>query len=468
MNRALRVDRFFVAAIVMPAALGAAIPFISRDLVPVVFVVPALLGLLILLDFPLVLLGTFVFLQILEEYQYNTPAGSITLGLLALVLLFAHSQFCDRLAKIGALTVGFGLLVIWMATALLHATYEPLGVAVRDAIKAGSYLAVVAAAAGFATRGGAVRAAAIGASASLLLLGALGILASEEVIPYLASRHGGSRELFGITMPFERNYGLTVGYDSVALLAPLAVAYCAVHIGRRRTAIALLALAFLFTTVFQARGLILQVIIALAAIPALRRPGRAWVLIPVFAAMAFAMAGQLSSVDEPSSAGRTAVQDRIVADVRADPGSFLTGRDQHVYFADAVKQAGGQELVNAFAGFETVPIHNFFLSNLVTGGWLAFLTLIGAYITMLIVAFQRWRADPSDVTSQTLLVAAVLATVESNIEPVAANIAGLWLVFGFVLGRGLPSRARSSEAPAIHALENDTLRPLLLRSPNRM
>jgi hypothetical protein len=68
---------------------------------------------------------------------------------------------------------------------------------------------------------------------------------------------------------------------------------------------------------------------------------------------------------------------------------------------------------------------------------------------MLIVAFQRWRADPSDLISQTLLLAALLVTFESLIEPVLANIAGLWLVFGFVLGRGLPSRApwRSVQVP---------------------
>jgi O-antigen ligase len=267
-------------------------------------------------------------------------------------------------------------------------------------------------------------------------------------------------------MPFERNYGLTVGFDSVALLAPLAVAYFAVHIGKRRHAIALLALAFLFTTVFQARGLMLQVIIALAATLVMRRPGRAWMLIPVFAAIAFATA-QLSSVDELSTEGRTAVQDRIFADVRADPGSFLTGRDQYSYFIDAVRHAGGEALVNAFAGFETVPIHNFLLSNLVAGGWLAFLTLIGAYATVLIVAFQRWRADRSDLISQTLLVAAVLVTFESAIEPVAANIAGLWLVFGFVLGRGLPSKRSANEVPALYPPQNETLTPLLPRSANR-
>jgi hypothetical protein len=467
MNRPLLVDRFLVVAVAMSAALGAAIPFISRGLVPVAFVLPAVLGLLILLDFPLVLLGTFVFLQILEEYDYNTPFGTITLGLFALGLLFAHSRFSERLAKSGALNLGFGFLVVWMATALLHVTYEPLGLAERDTIKAASYLAVVAVAAGFATRSGAVRAAAIGAAAGLLLLGVLGVLASEGVIPYLASRHGGSRDFFGMTVPFERNYGLTVGYDSVALLAPIAVAYSAVHIGRRRHAIALLAFAFLFTTVFQARGLMLQVIIALAAIPVLRRPGRGWVLIPVFAAIAFAMVGRLNSVDELSTTGRTAVQDQIFADVRADPGSFLTGRDQYTYFLDAIRHAGGQALVNAFSGFETVPIHNFLLSNLVTGGWLAFLALVGAYATMLIVVFRRWLADRSDPISQTLLVAAVLVTFESAIEPVAANIAGLWLVFGFALGRGLPSKRSANEVPALFPPKNETLTPLSSGSANR-
>jgi hypothetical protein len=457
-TRALRADCFLGAAALTSAALGAAISFAPPQLMAVAFAVPVVIGLLILLDFPLVLLGAFVFLQIFEEYQYKSSAGSITLGLVALVLLFARSQFWDRLAKSGALRVGFWLLAAWMATALLRVTYEPLGSAVRDTIKAASYLAVVAIAAGFATRSGAVRAAAIGASVGLVILGVLGVLASEGVIPYLASRHGGSRELFGMTMPFERNYGLTVGYDSVALLAPIAVAYCAVHIGRPRPAIALLTLAFLFATVFQARGLVLQVVIALAAIPVLRRPWHGWALVPVFAAVAFALAGYVSNVDEVSSAGRTAVQDRIFADLRANPDSFLTGRDQFEYAADALRQAG---LAEAFAGWETFPIHNLFLSELVAGGWLACLALIAAYLTMLIVAFQRWRADPSNLISQTLLLAALLVTFESLIEPVLANIAGVWLVFGFVLGRGLPSRApwRSVQVPMSPG--NGAVRPSL-------
>jgi hypothetical protein len=424
----------------MLAALGAAIPLASPRLVLVAFAVPAVMALVTLLDFPLVLLGVFVFLQIFEEYQFASPVGSITLGLLALVLLFAQSPFGDRLTKNGAPRVGFGLLVVWMGTALLRATYEPLGAVMRETIQAASYLAVVAVAAGFATRSGVVRAAAIGASVALLVLGALGILASEQLIPYLASRHGGAREFFGVTMPFERNYGLTVGYDSVALLAPIAVAYCAVHIGRLRPSITLLMLAFLFATVFQARGLMLQVFIALAAIPVLRRPARGWVLVPVFATIAFLLAGHISNVDEISSTGRTAIQDQILADVRAEPGSFLTGRDQYEYVEKALRQAGGEPLVATFAGFEKIPIHNFFLSNLVAGGWPAFLALIGAYVTMLVVAVRRWHADPSDRTSQTLLLAAVLVTFESFLEPVAANIAGLWLVLGLVLGRGLASR----------------------------
>jgi hypothetical protein len=437
-TRALRIDHFVAAAFLMAAALGVAIPSSSPQVLAIAFAIPVVMGLLTLVHFPLALLGAFVFLQVFEEYQYTSPAGSITLGLVALGFLFARSQFWNRVAESGALRVGFGLLVIWMATALLRVTYEPLGLAVRDTIKAASYLAVVAVAAGLATRSGAVRAAAIGASLGLLFLGALGVLASEGVIPYLASRHGGAREFFGMLMPFERNYGLTIGYDSVALLAPIAVAYCAVHIGRLRPAITLVVLAFLFVTVFQARGLVLQVLIALAAIPVLRRPRYGWTLLPLCGALAFAIAGYVTSVDEISSAGRTAVHDQIFADVRANPGSFVTGRDQYEYAADALTQA---DLALAFEVWDKVPIHNFFLSELVAGGWLAFLALSAAYVTMLVVAFRRWRTDPSDLISQTLLLAALLVTFESYVEPVAANVAGLWLVFGFVLGRGLPSVA---------------------------
>jgi hypothetical protein len=37
-----------------------------------------------------------------------------------------------------------------------------------------------------------------------------------------------------------------------------------------------------------------------------------------------------------------------------------------------------------------------------------------------------------------LLVASVLVTFEAMIEPSAANVAGLWLVMGFVLARPKP------------------------------
>jgi hypothetical protein len=102
-----------------------------------------------------------------------------------------------------------------------------------------------------------------------------------------------------------------------------------------------------------------HVIIALAALLMLRRPcGRGW--YPGRSSHGVRGGRGFSSVDEISSAGGTAVQDRVFADVRANRGSLPQGRDQYEHAASALREAQGQRLVAAFAGFQKLPIHNFF------------------------------------------------------------------------------------------------------------
>jgi hypothetical protein len=452
---ASRINPPLILVALASVALGLAIPYLDGQALVVVLALAAVPLLLALSISPIALLAVFAFAQILEGYEYNSPVGSLTLGLAALVLLLLMCGKGLREAWLGssALRVGVGLLLVWVATFPMRTTYEPLSEALRDGLTAASFVAVVLVAAGFAGKR-AIRATALGAAAGLLTLGAIALVASLGALP-LPSRNEAARVFFGFQMPFRRNYGLPVGYDSIALLAPLPVAYCAVHL--RRHWPTLIALTFVFLTVFQARGMVVQVILALVALPILRRPHRMWLLVPLFFVALALVPGDANAEIDISNLGRSVVNAQTVHDASHDPVSFLTGRDQTVYLLTALSRFD-PKLVLAYSGLGHVPVHNFFLSNLVAGGWLALLALAGAFVVMLFTAYRDWRNAPGDRASQTLILAAVLVTFEALIEPVIANIVGLWLVMGFVLGLRrdrTAARRRGNHTPALNTSSED-------------
>jgi hypothetical protein len=349
----------------------------------------------------------------------------------------------SRLLRIAAV-----FLLVWVGTFALTVSYSPLGEAARATVTAASFVAVVVIGAGFAGARFAIKAAALGAAAGLLTLGLLGILGNEGVVPR-PERFGEVREFLGVTMPFERSYGLNVGFDSVAYLACLPVAYCAVHLTRLRYATIFIALALVFGAVFQARGMTVQILIALIAVPALRRPSRAWIAVPIIVVLTTLVVGELASTDEASSRLRAATNAAAIHDATHDPVAFVGGRDQDEYFDQSVRER--EPGLAPAAETNTNFLHNLFLGSLVGRGWLSFLALAAAFAVMLWTAFQRWWSQPDDSISQVLLLAAALVMFEALIEQSAANVAGLWLVMGFVLARPKPSDPAGPALPSLGA-----------------
>jgi hypothetical protein len=399
---------------------------------------------------PLALLAAFCFLQIFEEYQYDTALGTLTLGLGVMVLLLIHpsNRFREAFGASRPLRIALAFLLIWLVTFALTVSYSPLGEAVRSTITAASFVVIVVIGAGFAGVRFAIKAAALGAAAGLLTLGLLGILFSQGLVP-APERVTAPRDFFGVTMPFERSYGLNVGFDSVAYLACLPVAYCAVHLKRLRYATLLLVLALIFSAVFQARGMMVQVLIALLAIPALRRRSRAWVGVPIIVVLTTLVVANLATTDETSSGLRAATNAAALHDATHDPVAFVGGRDQDEYFDQSVRER--EPGLAPVAEASSNVLHNLFLGSLVGRGWLSFLALVGAFTVMLWTAFQRWWSEPDNSISQVLLLAALLVMFEALIEPSAANVAGLWLVMGFVLARPKPPDPAGSVLPSLGA-----------------
>ena len=443
-----------LVALPLAVVIAVGLALAAAELGPVVLVAGvALLPLLLwLLDArPVALLGLFCAAQAFEGIQYNSSLGSLTLGIIMLLLLLTRygGRFLAKVMSNPRLRLVAGFLLLWLATYALRITYEDPDVVARQMITVVSFFAVFAVGAAVADWPDALKAVAYGAAAALVLLGFLGILASIGVIP-LPIRSEAPRTLLGFTSPFRRNYGIDVPYDAVALLGPLCIPYLVMSVVRpnpqRTTAtILLLGVGISSALVFQARGLIFQIILAAAAAPVLMRPGRAWLVAPVTVVLVLGLLSGAAQTDEISSRARSATNEQVIADATHDPGMFVLGQDPNDYFQVVLRE---ESLYNALANaFEAdkIPIHNFFFSNLVGGGWLSFLALVSAYLAMLWTAYRRWRARPGDFRSQVLLAAAGLVTFESLVEPVLASIVGVWLVMGLVLGRspaeGVPDGA---------------------------
>ena len=227
-----------LVALPLAVALAAGVALATAELGPMILLAGvALLPLLLwLLDArPVLLLGLFCGAQAFEGIQYNSSVGSLTLGIVMLLLLLSRygGTFLAKLMSSPRLRLAAGFLLLWIATYALRITYEEPAAVAREMITVTSFFAVFAVGAAFADRPEALRAVAYGAA----MLGPL-------CIPYLVM--------------------------SVVRPTP----------ARGTAAILLLAVAFSGALVLQARGLIFQIVLAALAAPVLMRPGRALLVAP--------------------------------------------------------------------------------------------------------------------------------------------------------------------------------------------
>jgi hypothetical protein len=287
-----------------------------------------------------------------------------------------------------------------------------------------------------ADKPGVLKAVAIGSAAALVTLGIAGVLASSGVLP-IPSRVQADRIILGLQSPFLRNYGLNVPYDAVALLVPLCVPFLALCVfrGPRRllAGMGLGLISFVVLLVFQARGMLLQIAVALVV--------AAWLVLKSFRAVLLPLAGfavlQLGIVlftsDQLSSGIRVGTDAAAVQQVISAPENLLFGANEDAVFQTGANNAGYGAAVAADQGANA--IHNLFLQNLVEGGLPSFLLITSAYALLLLQALRAYRIERLSSAPMVLLMAAILVILEVNLEPVRANIVGSWLVLGLVLGR---------------------------------
>lgn len=430
----------------LAGTLGAVVPLSSYS-VPFTAILLGLasLPLLILLvdKRPALALGTFVAVQPLEAFEVRTPIGTGSVGLLVLVLLLVRhgDKFLSKLKTERPLRLVAALLLLWMVAYPLRIGHEDAAAVARQMITMASFLAIAVVGASLSAERDILGAVAKGAVVALVTLGMAGVLVSYGIIPE-PDRISEPRSVLGINSPFSRNYGLNVPFDAVAVLFPLCVPYFAVKLMRPNMAVgarcsSVVALASVLLPallIFQSRGMVIQVMLALAVSAIIIRPRLAPFVGALGMAAVVALSGELVETDIISSGLRTASYSKVIENVVWSPSDFVFGVDENEFYTRTAASIGaGQAVSNDNA------VHNLFLSNLVAGGYVSFLLLASAYWLLLLHTLRLWRARPKVFEQQVLLVAVVLALFAISVEPVRAGVVGSWLVMGLALGGQSPA-----------------------------
>lgn len=398
---------------------------------------------------PDVLVGLFVLAQPLEAFEVRTPITTVSVGnfLLAVLLLTNASSFRSMLRTSRVTQVATALLLGWLLMYPLRALHDPLGQVLRAAVTMASFVLVAVAGMAVARHPGTLRSIAVGAFGALMVLATAGILVNMGLAP-MTVRTGAARDLFGITSPFLRTYGLNVPFDAVSFLIPLSAPYFCVRaldrhasrVGRVSSILAICLVGLASLLIFQGRGMLLQIAtaIALAGLLAVPRRYRIVVAIAVGAAL-LVVAVWLITADQLSSGLRSGIGLYAIESILADPARFLMGVPEGEFYLEAARSLGLQEYAPADSA-----VHNFFLSTLVGGGLFAFILIVAFHALAIWVPFVHWRAAPSPA-SRAMLVAVVVVLVGLSIEPARAGIVGSWLVLGVAIGRGTIGNVSSQQ-----------------------
>jgi hypothetical protein len=418
-------------------------------------------------DSSVVLACIFLAAQPLTTFAIQSPAGTLTADNLVLVALAATRIPQWRVSTPTERLVST-LLCGWLLTYPLRVSYLSIHETLRTSITAASFVVIFMVARTLPTDWKSLRLYAWSASFALAIFGGTAILAAVGVLPMPhVEGHIGQRDLFGIVSPYPRNYGLNVAIDSIALLAAVAtpmlvLCVLATRVGFFERSACLGALVLLGACelyLFQARGMLIQVLlsallVAMVRYPILRFPAVAFLILG-----AVKIAPLISSVDQVSSSLRMANYFAVLNGFRENPMSFIFGRSENQMFIVSAQDVGWGEAISG----EDNAIHNFFLGNLVGGGVIAFACIAGAYVIV------SWKSASEalarrDLGSTYLFVALMICLFELMVEPARAQVVGNWFVLGLAvqsrrLSAGAGSRDKQDEVVGSARAPDDGRRP---------
>ena len=426
-----------IAMVTTSTGLGAAVAVagispIALDLVASLAAIP----LIVWATFraPALAVGLIVFAQIFDVFHLVTPIGSLSLGLVALVLFVGLrlSQIAATVALPGYRVV-LVCLVLYMAGQGLQFLHVDPGVAARLLLSGLQVVSFVILGVYVGTRPTFIAGAAVGAACGFLFLGALSLLSSLGIIPFLAGTSV-ARDILGVVSPFPRNEGL----DQVnpGILLALCVSWLAMQarptsgLSARAICVAVLGLIMVVSLLlFQTRSMVLDVPLGVILVWILTdRSFRAATLMVACCVPVVVMIGlSLANGSDP-----------ISTDLRSDSYvwafSYFVGHPLTLLFGTDVDQF--RVIMNASTTYGFLipagaPAHDLLIETIASGGFLSAAGLMVLVIApaLRLIGYAR-RAGRFSSQMALALSAVSIAVVEASINPQVANAAAFWITLG--------------------------------------
>ena len=174
---------------------------------------------------PALVVGVIAFSQILEGFELQTPVGTISPGIVAL-MVFLGLRLPETLAIGGSRMsrLGAACLVAYVAGHGFQFLHSDAGLAARSIVTASSFAAFVLLGMYVGVRRSHFAGAAVGGAIGVLVLAGMALAANLGLIP-LPSSYSPGREILGVTSPFLRNFGIDTA--NIGFLLALCVPWLA-------------------------------------------------------------------------------------------------------------------------------------------------------------------------------------------------------------------------------------------------
>lgn len=402
---------------------------------------------------PGLVIALLVSSQILEYLELQTPIGTISAGIVILVvMLLANLPSVVGTVTARGYSYAMVLLAAYVAAHVVQFLHVDAGTAARQMITSSSFVAFTVIGMYIGARRNLLGAAGIGATFGLLVLAAIALASSLGLIPYLAPPSN-SREILGITSPFARTYGL--GSTNVGLLFALSAPWLASVLrfgpsaltrGLSFTALAMIWVASLL--LFQSRSMVLECAFgaALVWMIAERRKGPALLAAGLVGAVALAVGMSLLGSQDESSM----VSSQLRLESYATALNYLVSHVQVILVG--TDPLAFHLMVNATLTYgdqipATAPVHNFLIEVLIASG------IVGAGALALVIAIpyaaiirRVFVVDKVDRTTAVIIASATVALIEASVTPAGANSAVLWITLGLLVASAVSSQNRSDSS----------------------
>ena len=441
--RRLSAGTFLPLAIPLIAAfaIGAMTPWLAANLkfLLLAFAVIFLPIILIITSrYPAAAVCLLLAAQPLEAFEVQTPIGTLSpsILLLALLLLRHGRKFAEWNSKQDWVRLVPLLLLGWLISHLFRLDHDKSGTVIRSMITDSSFLAYTLLGICLAKERNILQFVAIGSATALITLGLLAIFASYHIIP-APERFTEARSILGVTSVVQRNYGLNVPWDAVALLVPLCAPLLVISMfshelsvhARLLASVTFTILFLICAFVFQSRNMVLQLFLACIIAAAIMTKYRPVIIVVGIGIAAYLLPGFIH-LDKISTDLRAASYAQVIDSVAYHPSNLIFGINENSFYYGVATKIG---LLAAIEGTNDA-VHDFFLSSLISMGFLSFLFLVSAYGLTFFVSIRNLVKKSPSFEYRVVFLAMCLAIFAVLVEPVRAGIVGSWLTLGLALG----------------------------------